>query len=82
MKIPSTIASCCSEANRPRSSAGEISAMYAGATTLAIPTASPPTMRQALKSTNEGAKPVPSEPMTNSPDASNIVRTLPIRSAI
>jgi hypothetical protein len=56
--------------------------MYAGATTLAIPTASPPTMRQALKSTNETANPVPIEPTTNSPDASNIVRTLPIRSAI
>src|SRR5690606_40102675 len=32
-KMPRTIASCCSEANRPRTRLGEISAMYAGATT-------------------------------------------------
>jgi hypothetical protein len=43
MKMPGTIANCCSDPRSPRIFAGVISAMYAGAIMGAIPTAMPPT---------------------------------------
>lgn len=39
--MPTTIPSCWREASRPRICGGEISAVYAGETTLAAPTAMP-----------------------------------------
>jgi hypothetical protein len=59
MKIPTTIARCCNDPRRPRRSAGAISAMYAGTSTLAIPTPTPPITRQTTSSTSElAARPV------------------------
>ena len=59
MKMPVTIASCCREPNRPRSLAGAISAMYAGAITEAIPTPRPPMIRKSTSTQRLGARPVP-----------------------
>jgi hypothetical protein len=49
-KIPVVMASCCSDASRPRTWRGEISEMYAGAITEARPMPSPPTRRQKMRS--------------------------------
>jgi hypothetical protein len=42
IKIPVTIASCCSDPRRPRIRAGEVSAMYVGAITEATRTPTRP----------------------------------------
>jgi hypothetical protein len=61
---------------------GAISAMYAGATTEAMPIPSPPTMRQITRSQGEKAKPAPKEEMKNRPAPSSIVKMRPRLSAI
>jgi hypothetical protein len=55
---PVTMAICCSDARRPRISAGATSAIYIGANTLAAPIAIPPATRAAMKTSAEFAAPV------------------------
>src|SRR5262249_1071398 len=55
---PVTIAICCSEARRPRMFAGDTSAMYIGANTLAAPIEMPPAILAAMKTPAELAAPV------------------------
>src|ERR1700741_38780 len=55
---PVAIAICCSEARRPRMFAGDTSAMYIGANTLAAPIAIPPAILAAMKTSAELAAPV------------------------
>lgn len=74
MKLPVTMASCCSEASRPRIRAGEISAMYAGAITDADPA---PTPRNTTSTPRLGAKPVPRALTRNSTAAIRITARRP-----
>ena len=79
--MPITIAICCSEARRPRLWAGEISAMYAGAITEAIPMATPLSTRQRANSHAEKANPVPTELTRNRIADIFMVGMRPYRSA-
>src|SRR4029450_166862 len=55
---PTTIASCCSEARRPRICGGATSAMYIGAKTLAPPMATPAVIRTTMNNAAELEAPV------------------------
>jgi hypothetical protein len=81
MKMPVTMASCCNEPSRPRIAAGDTSAMYAGAITLAAPMASPPTMRQSVRSHEPTASAEPIALIANSAAATSMTRIRPSRSA-
>src|SRR5699024_3049352 len=76
-KIPTTIASCCSEPSRPRTCAGETSAIYAGAITDAAPTPKPPITRQMIKSVTPKASPEPTAETRNNTEEMTIVGTRP-----
>jgi hypothetical protein len=82
VKMPSVIASCCSDARRPRRSFGEISAMYAGATTDAMPMPRPPTTRQMVRSQTLNAKPEPNALTKKRTAPTIIVHRRPNRSAM
>jgi hypothetical protein len=82
VKMPSVIASCCSDARRPRRSFGEISAMYAGATTEAMPMPRPPTTRQMVRSQTLNAKPEPKALMKKKNAPAIMVQRRPKRSAM
>src|SRR4029077_5419225 len=58
LNSPDTMASCCSEARRPRMYGGATSAMYIGANTLAAPIAMPLAILAAMKTPAELAAPV------------------------
>jgi hypothetical protein len=75
--MPTTIASCWSEPRPAAASAGAISAMYVGTSTLARPTANPPTTRQAISIHNSPASPLPTALAKNSAAAMRIVNTRP-----
>ena len=61
--------------------AGATSAMYAGAMTLAAPTAMPPRNRQVEKAHSVSASPEPNELTAKSRAVTRIARTRPARSA-
>ena len=57
--MPETIASCCKDPSLPRTFAGAISAIYAGAITDAMPIATPPMTRKIESTKSESASPEP-----------------------
>src|SRR5882757_161430 len=75
------MASCCSVVSRPRISAGETSAIYAGATTEAAPTPNPPISRKTKKTSAEREAPAPAAPTAKSTAVSSISGLRPILSA-
>ena len=80
-KIPSVMASCCSDPSRPRMAAGAISAMYAGAMTDAMPMPMPAMMRHSTRSQTPNAMPDRIEETKNRTAPRNITRVRPQRSA-
>ena len=57
--MPSTMLNCVTATSRPRSRAGEISAMYMGETTDAPPTPIPPMKRKNSNEYQSQARPLP-----------------------
>ncbi len=57
--MPRTTLNCWAATSRPRTLAGEISAMYSGETTEAPPTASPPRARKARNEYQSHARALP-----------------------
>src|SRR5262249_48322317 len=78
---PDTMASCCSDAKRPRMRAGATSAMYIGANTLAAPMAIPLAIRAMMKNPAEAAAPVPTALARKRTALNSIVGRRPIESA-
>src|SRR5579883_2003540 len=75
------MASCCRVVSLPRMSAGDTSAMYAGATTDAAPTPNPPMRRERKKTPAVGDAPAPAAPRPHSAAVSSMRGLRPIRSA-
>jgi hypothetical protein len=76
-RIPSTMLNWVTATSRPRSAAGEISAMYMGDTTEAPPTPMPPTKRKSSMDHQSHARAVPTADTKYSAAIANNTRRRP-----